>query len=76
MSKGSILSLLLFILYINDLKKASNTLDPISFADETNLFVSEKTVNTLFTNTSLELQKMNEWFKANKLLLNTKKSNN
>ena len=73
MSKGSIFAPLLFILYINDLKKASNTLDPISLAGQTNLFVSEKTVNTVFTNTSLELQKMNEWFQANKLLLNTKK---
>ena len=73
MSKGSIFAPLLFTLSINDLKKASNTLDPISLADETNIFVSEKTVNTVFTNTILELQEMNEWFQANKLLLNTKK---
>ena len=31
-------------LYINDLKNVSNTLDPIIFTDDTNLFISDKTL--------------------------------
>ena len=72
--QGYILGPLLFILYINDLKKVSNALDPIVFADNTDLFISDKHNNALFTKANLELQKMSEWFKANKLSLNTKKS--
>ena len=53
-----ILGPLQFILYINDLKSASNPLDPIIFAD-TNLFISDKNANTLFTKAKLELEKMN-----------------
>ena len=67
MPQGSILGPLIFILHINDLKNVSNALDHIISADDTNLFVSDKNVNTLFTKANLELQKMNEWFKANKL---------
>ena len=57
--------------YINDLKNTSTALDLIVFADDTNLFISDKNVNTLFTKANLELQKMNEWFTANKLSRNT-----
>ena len=35
--QGSILGPLLFLLHVNDLKNASSVLDPIIFADDTNL---------------------------------------
>ena len=39
-SQESILAPLLFLLYIYDLKSASDLLHPIMFADDTNLFYS------------------------------------
>ena len=60
-------------MYIIDLKRVSNGLDGTIFGDNTDLFISDKVINPRFTKASLELQKMNEWFEGNKLLLNTKK---
>ena len=38
--QGSILGPLLFLLYVNDLQHATNTLETIMFADDRNLFIS------------------------------------
>ena len=67
--QSSILGPLLFLLYVNDLHNSS-ALDPIMFADDTNLFYEHKDLNTLFSLVNQELQKNNEWFEANKLSLN------
>ena len=40
----------------------SDLLDPIMSADDTNLFYSNKDVNTAFLKVNDELQKINEWF--------------
>ena len=68
-----ILGPLLFLIFVNDLAQ-STKLDPIMFADDTNLFYSEKDINTLYTLVNNELVNINEWFKANKLSLNTIKT--
>ena len=68
--QGSILGL--FLLYANDLHN-STVLDPIMFADDTNLFYEHNDLKTLFSLVNQELQKINEWFKANKLSLNVEK---
>ena len=44
------------------------------FADDTNLFLSNKDINKLFNDMNVELQKMSICFKANKLSLNLTKT--
>ena len=73
--QGSILDPLLFLLHINDLPNVSPVLDPIMYADDTNLFYSNNDIETLFSAINMELEKISEWFKANKLSLNVKKTN-
>ena len=71
--QGSILGLLLFLIYVNDLNQVSNILDPIMFADDTNFFYSHHQIKTLFETVNCELKNIGQWFKANKLSLNIKK---
>ena len=47
-AQGSILGLVSFLIYVNDLNQASDILDPIMFTDNTNLFYSYEDVKTLF----------------------------
>ena len=72
--QGSILGPLLFLLYINDPPNVSNILDPIMFADDTNLLYSHHNIKELFTTVNRELQKLGDWFTSNKLSLNIKKT--
>ena len=65
--QGSILGPLLFILYISDLCFASQFLKPIIFADDTNLFCSNKEVKLLLLTANLKFGKTSESFRANKL---------
>ena len=72
--QGSILGPLLFLIYVNDLKKASKMLNPNMFADYTNLFFSNDDIKILFLIVNQELITIHEWFKSNKLSLNTSKN--
>ena len=64
----------LSLIYVNDLQYASNLLDPIMFADDTNLFYAEENIKTLFDIVNIELQKISQWFISNKLFLNVTKT--
>ena len=67
------LNLNLFLIYINDLCNVSNVLEFILFADDTNIFFSHKDINTLSATFNLEMTKLSDWCRANKLSINLKK---
>ena len=73
--QGLILGPLLFLIYVNDLNLAPDVLNPIMFADDTNLFYSRKDNKTFFHTVNTKLVKVNHWLKTNKLSSNVKKSN-
>ena len=73
--QGSILGPLLFIFYMNDICHTSELLKTILFANDTTCFYSHKNVKILCETVNSELKEMCNWFKANKLSLNAKKTN-
>ena len=46
----------------------------VMFADDTNLFLSHKNIDTLFAIMNVELENVSTWFKSNKLSLNVDKT--
>ena len=73
-AQGSTLGPLLFLLYINDLPYSINC-KPRFFADDTCLVYSSPTPSMLNTAINQDLQNISIWFKANKLAVNSSKSN-
>ena len=65
--QGLVLGSLLFLIYENDFKVASKSLDSIMFADDTNFFYSHKNIKDFLYNVNPEWNKLSQWFKANKL---------
>ena len=72
--QGSILGPILFLLYINDIENCSKLISFILFADDTNIFYSNKCLKTLSNIIQTEIDKVAEWLNVNKLSLNTTKT--
>ena len=72
--KGSVLGPLFFILYVNDMVKASGEMELVLFADDTNIFVEGRNHLELFRKTNQGLEELSKWFRCNKLTLNLKKT--
>ena len=71
--QGSCLSCLLFIIYVNDFFM-STKLFSLAFADDTNIAVKDKNLKILTDTMNTELEKINNWYIANKLTLNFDKT--
>ena len=72
--QGSMLGSLLFLNFVNDLSNSTKVLDPVLFADDTNLFCSDSNIRTLFETANQELSQINDWFLPKKLSLNVEKT--
>ena len=46
----------------------------VMFADDANLLISHKNIDTLFAIMNVELENVSTWFKSNKLSLNVNKT--
>ena len=53
---------------------ASSKITAVMFADDTNFFISGNSIENLFAEMNLELNKVSTWFRANKLSLNAIKT--
>ena len=72
--QGSVLGPLFFIIYVNDMVRASPGLDLVLFADDTSKFARGKDPVELFGKVNRGLEELSKWFRCNKLTLNLKKT--
>ena len=72
--QGSVVGPLLFLIYINDIVKASD-FNTVLYADDINLHISGKNRDILEKTFNHELSKIDHWFLANKLCIIYSKRN-
>ena len=72
--QGSVLGPLMFLIYINDIAIAVPNEKVRLFADDTNLFLARNTALSVANAANNTMFKLNNWFLANKLSLNTDKT--
>ena len=74
--QGSILGLLLFSFYINDLFKSTNKFKYLMYADDTTLYFNLEDLNSETMNDDINscFDEINVWLKMNKLTVNVSKT--
>ena len=70
--QGSILGLLLFLIYINDLHTCIKYARTYHFADDTNLLTFNSSLKKLNKQVNTDLTLLVNWLRSNKISLNTK----
>lgn len=76
--QGSILGVILFLIYINDLSDVTNEVEDseiINFADDTNILVAGQNTESLKERCSSLYSCVENWFSKNGLVINTSKTN-
>ena len=72
--QGSILGVILFLVFINDIPFATQTLLSILFADDNNCILAESSLHDLLSLANFELNELLQWYNANKLCLHPSKT--
>ena len=72
--QGSVLGLLLFLLYINDLNQAIKFCKVHHFADDTNLLCLSNSIKKLNKLVNADLKNLVNWLNPNEISLNVKKT--
>jgi hypothetical protein len=71
--QGSILGPILFLCFINDMPNCTDLLS-LLFADDTACLTSGPDLKAVITKANTELQKISQWFLANKMAVNVSKT--
>lgn len=72
--QGSILSAILFIIYINDMPDVLENVSINLFADDTLLYIYGENLSQMAAEMNRNFQKLNDWLAVNKLKLNVTKT--